>query len=661
MNTVFILVTFLCLCSVSLGAQENNSEIPETESQTQADIDKTSESDQPNYSQWKHSNDMRHSVWLERQESRDKHKLQLDQEYEKESERVREKLSEFEERFIKDNNLQTEAKKLLILHRSALEKQLSHQKMKSLSKSEALANDNLQTGSKVKHDEDEYLFKSLGNLTCQDHVDFFDLPYKCIMDTKLMKNLNQYLKRSFFVIKANDQKYFLRIYDFVSRYELALMGSLKSSDVVLNLLEHKIKSQRFAGIYRYERNHGILYGKIRDTENFGLYDRYRISLEIARKVEQVFKYRDTKNQALTLNISPGNILMTKTSQYSFKLLSVFPKFNGEMIFNKGPENNIREKVLDKRAEMVYILGKIMYKLLIDIDDMFNSVEEIQNSLKHIRENPEQAQLPIDLEVLDLIRYMVNQSPVDRPYMEQVIHVLERVTNKGSFLFHRIWETLSDSVNQIQVELRMEEFTVKNHMSGKVEQDQVDMLKLLQDARTIHFDPTFKFDISDMRKYKELLSETVNYESDLTNYNGMVNDIRIEDRFDNSFLLFLRQNRVQWLELVPDLQDLLFVAHQVVSTVPGSNSWMKKYKKTEGDFKQVLIHSALQAVTYYEQREAELSESGIFFNHLANDVDIYVFGLLFALLVVLFLILATSLKKLNLLPYHNSHFDAALVT
>ena len=207
---------------------------------------------------------------------------------------------------------------------------------------------------------ENYFTESIISMDCEEHVRFMQLNFTCIQE--LNESMFMPRDKQMYVVESNFQKYFLRLHDSTQRYELALEKSLKLNGVIINLLQHKVIRGRFAGIYRYEENDGLLDYNIR-MDKLSLFDKLNLMLRVSKSLRKILMYRDPKNRFLNINLIPTNILLTKEHKYSFKFISALPLMLREILYSTAPEDSIKKLFVDKKSQHVFCLGKLFYFMI----------------------------------------------------------------------------------------------------------------------------------------------------------------------------------------------------------------------------------------------------------------------------------------------------------
>jgi hypothetical protein len=153
----------------------------------------------------------------------------------------------------------------------------------------------------------------------------------------------------------------MRIEDNPKTYEYVLERCLKIEGNVLNLLEHKVLHGRFIGIYRFEKNYGLLHDYVQNNKlsNFTIYSYMESLVELT---SNVLKGRDRKNKYLIVNLNPRNLLLLSSEINKFKLIRVLPHSKEDLFFVSVPELEAKNKFIDNRSHMKYILGKLFFFL-----------------------------------------------------------------------------------------------------------------------------------------------------------------------------------------------------------------------------------------------------------------------------------------------------------
>ena len=339
--------------------------------------------------------------------------------------------------------------------------------------------------------EETYFSTHLRYLKCHHHVKYMKLNVNCLPadEETLILPRDKYV----FTVESNFKKFFLRIDDSPIRYELALEHTMKKTGKILRLLKHKVIKSRFAGIYKFEKNWGVLDYAIM-TKMLNPYDKYNYMYQLVRLASQTLKSRDKRNMALNINFSPANILLTKSAKYSIKLITPLHTNLRETIYSSIPEKKGEFEFIDKQKYHVYYLGKLFYFMIFRVfptsnhstfllklnrfiedqqdrtrSDKFasTSVKEFMddfiedtNSKYHGKTGEDfqtdeedlkfqrEISKNTDMRLIILIRMMMNANPLDRPTLTTVQDTIFQIKNRQMFFvehvrhfFISIWERM----------------------------------------------------------------------------------------------------------------------------------------------------------------------------------------------------------------------------
>ena len=326
-------------------------------------------------------------------------------------------------------------------------------------------------------------FKSTPNsLSCFNHVKFMDLGMSCLEDQ------NEYLvtQKSMYLVESNFQTFFLRIEDNVLNYEISLLKTLKSDNLVLKLIKHKVIQGRFAGIYHFVGNQDTLYNGLMKTD-MGIYDKLSYMETIVKMVSTILDGRNPQNPLLRVNILPSNLLMVDEEPYALKLITVLPHSKLAKLVLSAPEDTLKTHGVDGKASHVYLLGKIFYFMFFDhyptINDQFFVKFLKVIEAEQIQGNTHQT------EIFLLIRRMLNNSMVDRPGIMEVLEQIKSLRHGGTYFLkgihhYMVWK-YQNMKNEIDYEMlrqtigedKIEELNKNDHSRLNTNVDT--LLQLLQ--------------------------------------------------------------------------------------------------------------------------------------------------------------------------------------
>ena len=260
------------------------------------------------------------------------------------------------------------------------------------------------------------------DVECSSHLKYLDMNFTCIQDAPIVKTESKTL----FLVENNFQRYYLKIRVRMSSFELALEKSQKNKGVILSLLYHKVNHMRFAGIYKYEEikwtlEEAILRGKL------SLFDKYNYMLRVTKVALTMLRGRESQTQLLDLNLLPSNILLLSKAPYALNLVDIFWADLQEHEDLVVPDKSILSSFIDSRNRNMFILGRLFYFICFEEYLEYRQHLYVKEALD---EKEEQNHLfQVDIELLKLIRMMLNFSPADRPSFEMVLNTLEGILSK----------------------------------------------------------------------------------------------------------------------------------------------------------------------------------------------------------------------------------------
>ena len=265
---------------------------------------------------------------------------------------------------------------------------------------------------------------------CQDHIRHLSINYSCIdSDPHGTRIKNLYL------IEKNFEKYFLKIRDQITNYELALEKSLKMKNIVINLLYHKVVNGRYVGIYKFSGHKGTLENAILKN-NLTKFEKYNYMKRITSLVMDILKDRDPKSLSLDLNLTPGNILLLKMVSYKIKLIDPLASTQREKDAQHISDEVKNITYVNAKARNVFLLGKLFFFICFGHHPSKGeySLEKME-ILNNLEENTNRHDF--DIEIIKLIRVMLNASSVDRPSLNHVLDTLNSVQNGQGYYFQML--------------------------------------------------------------------------------------------------------------------------------------------------------------------------------------------------------------------------------
>ena len=323
----------------------------------------------------------------------------------------------------------------------------------------------------------EYFQTRLLELECSDHVRMLEINYACVYSFKTIFHPD----KGIFPVTGNFQKYYMRLEENISEFELSQELMLKRDEVVLELLQHKIVKGRFVGIYKHEPNRGTLDWAVKENQ-LTLFDKYNYMISLVNLIDFIFKVRDPKNPFMDINLAPTNILLTLTNNYSIKLIQFKPSILREIIILASPEVKSSGTFLDKRKQHVFILGKIFYFICFGHYPSVDDPEILKTLRDYNQAEIEEGKEAYNENVIHLIRKMLNNSPVDRPSFLEISTTLQNTISKSKFFFRQLFSKWAEIFKGMQQELAEEIFlrNSKKKIKGgygimnKIKNDKLDM-------------------------------------------------------------------------------------------------------------------------------------------------------------------------------------------
>jgi hypothetical protein len=266
------------------------------------------------------------------------------------------------------------------------------------------------------------------------------------------------------VVENNFQEYFMKIRRNVSIYELGLQKSLRSHNVVLKILEHKVIDKTFVGIYRFEKNNGTLKDAV-FSGKLSQYDKYSYMLRIAILLKKIHYDRDPKNEKLELDMSPSNFILLNKKPYSVEFIDLLKseyeeyaeEFNEENLLKEQSYNVSTDSFVDAKAKNIFSMGLLFY--FICFEEILDSPNDFdQENLRTLNQRPGNIHKSFFNEkFINLIREMLNFNPIDRPKLVVIINLLKEMKENKEFMFQGLNEILEKTYIQMAREVQQETF------------------------------------------------------------------------------------------------------------------------------------------------------------------------------------------------------------
>ena len=377
--------------------------------------------------------------------------------------------------------------------------------------------------------EETYFQTHLTQLSCEEHIKFMNLDYRCVKESKL------YFPRdmNLFLVMGNLTKYYMRLDDHPSKYSLYIQKSMKVTRSVLELVSHKIVKGRFVGIYRYENSNASLdyYIKTGRLKPFQLLS-YMISL--VKKIIYIFYARDNKNPYFKLNVLPTNLMIREDANYTIKMVRVLVSNQREIISNLTPEQQVEFHFIDNKKEVIYNLGKLFFYMIFRVFHTTINQEHLKFLDLFIEKiGQQEEESAVDVELVVLIRQMLNNYPVDRMTLEDLLQDLEGIRGKAKYQFlllkDKVYMMYDACKREINKEMLESVYKQKLAMSGTGEKPReatnAELEGAINDLRGI-FTANFSTEIDQKHKFSMILDLG---EYDFLNRIPSKNDIRQDRR------------------------------------------------------------------------------------------------------------------------------------
>lgn len=382
----------------------------------------------------------------------------------------------------------------------------------------------------------------------------------------------------------NFKHYFLRIEDYVHFYDLGIEQSLKQTGAVIPLLYHKSIDSRFVGIYQYQPNLGTLYNMV--TKNsLSVYEKYSYMISLTRLIITILTNRKPDNEALFLDIRPENLLILRKKPFTLSFLKLFHRtfgMNDQQIYDRVHENTGEH---DSRPHNVFSLGLVFFFICFEIpldnfaiDDMIFFVESFEKNL---------VDYEIDPVVFKMIRIMLNESPVDRPTLPNILSILKEAVKKNEFLLDKTKFKFNSTYWMMNYEVEIEKFQNQRNQGDLLNREKKnllkDLLKKINKTYSLKKQKKLEKFISKMEVngVKKMITEIRDLQMvNVINPNdkfGMINDAEWFDFHESVNYEFnlSKFNRIKYSTFYKnDLLDLKYTAYELINF----NQFTKNQKK-----------------------------------------------------------------------------------
>ena len=503
-------------------------------------------------------------------------------------------------------------------------------------------------------DTDAYFSENILNLDCIEHIKFMNINYSCVEDHKEIFPRDT----SLFLVEKNFEKYYMRLEDVPVKYEILLEKSLKIEGLVLHLLEHKIIKSRFIGIYRHEPNSGLLDTLIR-SRYLDKYQIYTLMHSLAQMIFKILEDRDAKNPLLNINLHPTNVMLVDSRYTSVKLVKVVPSIMREIVSLSVPEQRLWDVFVDKRSKHVYILGKLFYFLCFRVFP-----KKVSKSMLDFLSNAHdhEGDFNYDSRIVYMIRNMLNNSPVDRPSLSEVLGIIHDVKSDSSFFFDRAVDYLESVFRAMKSELEMEVF--------KFKAQQNEMFRSPDDVHDLDALPRASIDsqekqVPEADKFLEAFFKLrIRTDVNTRDKFGMIKDIVIEDLVDETLRETLNKRRKKHFSIKnEDVRDKLEAVNDFAPSMKVIQEYLDQPKKIHKFLKKTEIEfmNLMKDELRFENHRLMFETVSHEHDHAPEEFPLEYIGLL-VLTVVIICVCGTSLFFRNSEHKHwdKSRFDTFLI-
>lgn len=469
---------------------------------------------------------------------------------------------------------------------------------------------------KKLENERSYWSSQVKHFLCKDHVENLEIEYTCLPENDV--DLLVPREKGLFVVLRNMKKFFLRVSDFTNRYNLALELNLKGTGRILKLIRYKIVKSRFVGIYQYAENNGTLEMGVMLNE-LSVFDKVNYMYTTIETTIRFLVHRDLHNMALNIAMLPSNILMTKSSPYSIKLITPLVTSNREVFLANVPEHTEYLEQINKESYHVFLLGKLFYFMIFRVypirynKELVMKLNDLINFMQNKESNPEdenevvsefakeyhvysdytvttksksqiqyedrvffkQITKGIDVSLIILIRSMLNENCLDRPTLITVRESLLQIKKKKLSTWSHLNFFFKSNFGKMKDELAFEIFQSKRtkFKGNKINNEKLEkqLVQKFENNEKIQAIKEMEMPSRGMVEYKHLtlneksilfpqirpmLVKIIREQINPDNSEGFFECLRFEDTLDDAFLDRIKNiNSSCGICQNPDLNDL----------------------------------------------------------------------------------------------------------
>ena len=506
----------------------------------------------------------------------------------------------------------------------------------------------------------EYFNTNLNGLECLDHLKFLDLNYSCVdnTDEHFPRDMNLY------IVEKNFEKYYMRLDDSPVKYEILLEKSLKIEGIVLHLLEHKIIHRRFVGIYKYEKNLGLLDQYIK-TQNPSVYSIYTLMHALTQMLLTIMADRDPKNPFLNINILPTNIMIMDSKTNLLKLIRIIPFSQREIMKLSTPETVIVSSFVDKRSYHVFLLGKVFYFLCFKIFPTKTDTSLLNFLADYKEEDIDEGEPVIDKRIIYLMRRMLNNSPVDRPPLSEVLDTIDEVKSETTFFLATVKDYMEQLFQKMLSEVEVEKFknsAKKNNIF--LSPHDTNNIEILPEGMIEKEEEALR---NKSKMIQEMLNLKIKEEINVNDKFGMIKDMVIEDMIDDNLRENLNEKRKRAMNVKSeDVRDRLESIGDYMGHMKVIEKYVSRSKAMKG------LDQALRKEYINLMRTELMMENYNLLNQQSKGHDHghdeedefpiqYVFFLIFVVIIIAICVSSLYLRNSKFMKWNKSEFHTHLIS
>jgi hypothetical protein len=328
---------------------------------------------------------------------------------------------------------------------------------------------------------EKYFKKNSMEISCIDHMKMLGLGFACLNSKSISPEEKNFIQADdirgtistpIFVVTKNKKKYFMVIIDELFDLELAIYQHFKDNNMSIELIEYKIINSRFVGIYSYFTHEDTLRSQVLHGK-MTMYEKLYTMKELIKYAMEFFDMFDPRNDLLQLNLLPGNLLLTKESFYKFRLIRFIRGCSRDKKIIHIPEAMDLTNKLNQRSSIVYVLGATFYFILFKKFPAKGNIDNKKLMIDFRKNVGSGESSDIYSDLIELIRGMMNTSPVDRPSLEYANNKMTGLESKANTLYYDLEKEINSIIVKMENEIQDEYIQYEEFYRQKVKEANLD--------------------------------------------------------------------------------------------------------------------------------------------------------------------------------------------